>query len=290
MWKWFGWMCKAAAAALLASFLAVWTTGYIVNSYVEALLEEYEIPLEKPPFALSGLWGRLWGADAQQNADTKESGYGLAADLEPIGGLPDGRSRSGEGAGPTDSIGGTSDVRGNQGREGGGSLSRDGGDPGRSGSESGGDSSRQGMTDRAAGGRTPEGGSGSGQSEPADNGGNSPEDASVRPPEGGESSGIREEIGFGAGPEAHGGAGMNGGGTVVSAGELAEAKSRLTEDERNRLFAILVGKVPQEEWQRISEFTEGGLTEDELLQVQQIVATYLDRAEYDELMGILGKF
>ena len=235
MWKMFGWLWKAAAAALLASFLAIWTTGYIVNSYVEALLEEYEIPLEKPPFALSGLWGRLWGVNG--------AGGGLVADREPIGGFEDARNWSGGDRREPDA-----------GRAGGG-LSDDAGQPDASGDG----------PDGSAGGEEPANSEYSGD---------------------GDTSADTETTGFGKGPEARGGAGE----TVISTEELLEAKSRLTDDERNRLFAILVGKVPQEEWQRISAFAEGGLTADELLKVQQIVAAYLDREEYDELMGILNKF
>jgi hypothetical protein len=247
VWKMFGWLWKAAAAAVLASFLAIWTTGYIVNSYVEALLEEYEIPLEKPPFALSGLWGRLWGV----SAGAEKPGNGLAADAEPDRGTTGGQT---EASGAPIGSGG------------------EGAAPEPAGGEQG--------------GRMPDG---SGLID----GDGTPGDATGWPPgdegEGGEASGAEEESGFGTGPEAHGGAGATGG-AVVSTEDLLEAKSRLTDDERNRLFAILVGKVPQEEWQRISEFTEGGLTADELLKVQQIVAAYLNREEYDELMGILDKF
>ncbi|CAG5093216.1 Uncharacterized protein TXXE_19390 [Thermobacillus xylanilyticus] len=260
MWKLFSWLWKAAAAALLASFLAIWTTGYIVNSYVEALLEEYEIPLEKPPFALSGMWGRLWGADA----GAKDPGGGLAADAAPdrgqTGGQPEADGRSGGDGRASGPAGGEQE-------------------PGAGGTGS--DDGSSGLHEGAVGGPEGEGAPGGASGASGEQPGN--ED------EGGEASGAAEESGFGTGPEAHGGAGASGG-TVVSTEELLEAKSRLTDDERNRLFAILVGKVPQEEWQRISEFTEGGLTEEELLKVQQIVAAYLDRSEYDELMEILNKF
>jgi len=249
MWRLFGWLWKAAAAALLASFLAIWTTGYIVNSYVEALLEEYEIPLEKPPFALSGLWGRLWGVDAKR----ENAQGGLAADREPIGGFDDARAHAGG-----ETVGRTPEGVG--GPEGGAAPDDAGWRPER---EDG-----AGIVEESAGWRPGDGGS------PVE--------------EDGEQRGYEAESGFGKGPEAHGAAG--GSGVVVSTEELLEAKSRLTDEERNRLFAILVGKVPQEEWQRISEFTEGGLTEEEMLQVQQIVATWLDREEYDELMEILNKF
>lgn len=270
MWKMFDWLWKAAAAALLASFLAIWTTGYIVNSYVEALLEEYEIPLEKPPFALSGLWGRLWGVDAA-GEDPRD---GLAADREPIGGFEDARRDAGGEGGPTGPGAGRPDGSGDRGGSGSESAVPD---------PAGGLSGGGGMTDVAGG---PDEAAGL---PPGDGGEDGAESGDGGEAGEGAPSGATEETGYGTGPEARSGAGASGG-AIVSTEDLLEAKSRLTDDERNRLFAILVGKVPQEEWQRISEFTEGGLTADELLQVQQIVATYLDREEYDELMGILNKF
>lgn len=64
MWKMTGWLGKTIAAGLIVSFLSIWTTGYIVNSYVETLLKQYNLPIEVQPMALSGVWGKLWGAKA----------------------------------------------------------------------------------------------------------------------------------------------------------------------------------------------------------------------------------
>ncbi|RAP74248.1 hypothetical protein [Paenibacillus montanisoli] len=63
MWKMTGWLAKTIAAGLLISFLSIWTTGYIVNSYVETLLKQFNVPLDEKPFALNGVWGGLWGVD-----------------------------------------------------------------------------------------------------------------------------------------------------------------------------------------------------------------------------------
>lgn len=57
------WLGKMAAAALLVSFLSIWTTGYIVTSYVEALLKQFHIPLQVQPLTMGGVWGQLWGAE-----------------------------------------------------------------------------------------------------------------------------------------------------------------------------------------------------------------------------------
>ncbi|UVI30302.1 hypothetical protein [Paenibacillus spongiae] len=71
MWKWTGWFAKTVAAGLIISFLSIWTTGYIVNSYVETLLKQFKLPLDQKPFALDGVWGSLWGADPVLKSDVQ---------------------------------------------------------------------------------------------------------------------------------------------------------------------------------------------------------------------------
>lgn len=75
MWKWISWVVRMGATALLLSFLCIWTTGYIVNSYMETLIKQLELPIETRPFALSGIWGTLWGADSPpaKEADPSET-------------------------------------------------------------------------------------------------------------------------------------------------------------------------------------------------------------------------
>ncbi|WP_217596521.1 hypothetical protein [Cohnella sp. GbtcB17] len=73
MWKWFGWAGQLIGAALLVSFLSIWTTGYIVTSYVQTALKDYGITLDEQPFAMSGVWGKLWGADGDKSAAQGET-------------------------------------------------------------------------------------------------------------------------------------------------------------------------------------------------------------------------
>ncbi len=70
MLKKIGWLAKLVAAGLILSFLSIWTTGYIVTSYVETILKQFNLPLEVPPMAMSGVWGKLWGADPLVTTDT----------------------------------------------------------------------------------------------------------------------------------------------------------------------------------------------------------------------------
>lgn len=69
MFKWLGWAkwaLRVVATSILLSFLCIWTTGYIVNSYMESVVKELDLPMEVKPFALSGVWGKLWGADSPE--------------------------------------------------------------------------------------------------------------------------------------------------------------------------------------------------------------------------------
>ncbi|TFE25390.1 hypothetical protein [Cohnella luojiensis] len=63
MFKWVSWVIRMGATALLLSFLCIWTTGYIVNSYMESVIKQLDLPIDIQPIALSGMWGGLWGAD-----------------------------------------------------------------------------------------------------------------------------------------------------------------------------------------------------------------------------------
>lgn len=72
MLKKIGWLTKLVASGLILSFLSIWTTGYIVTSYVETLLKQFNLPVEVPPMAMSGVWGKLWGADPLLTTDTAE--------------------------------------------------------------------------------------------------------------------------------------------------------------------------------------------------------------------------
>lgn len=96
MWKWLSWALRILATAVLLSFLSIWTTGYIVNSYMETLLKQLNLPLETQPFALSGVWGKLWGADSPP---AKEEAQAAVPSSPPV------RSRPAEGQ-PSDSGGG----------------------------------------------------------------------------------------------------------------------------------------------------------------------------------------
>jgi hypothetical protein len=73
MFKWVSWVIRMGATALLLSFICIWTTGYIVNSYMETVIKQLELPIKTQPFALSGMWGKLWGAEKVPEAEASAS-------------------------------------------------------------------------------------------------------------------------------------------------------------------------------------------------------------------------
>ncbi|MFC5529566.1 hypothetical protein [Cohnella yongneupensis] len=72
MFKWVSWALRILATALLLSFLCIWTTGYIVNSYMESVIKQLDLPIDTQPFALSGVWGTLWGVDKSPHQAASE--------------------------------------------------------------------------------------------------------------------------------------------------------------------------------------------------------------------------
>ncbi|MNV84725.1 hypothetical protein D3C71_1786200 [compost metagenome] len=72
--------------------------------------------------------------------------------------------------------------------------------------------------------------------------------------------------------------------------ELTKVKDLMSDEDKEQLFGLLTDKLPQESWQSISQFVENGLTDQELSSVQQIMAQYLDKAEYEQMIDILKKY
>lgn len=74
---------------------------------------------------------------------------------------------------------------------------------------------------------------------------------------------------------------------VMTPEEMGRTKDELQPDEKEKIFRILMTKVPQEEMQSISEAMEGGLTEEELARIEEVMTKYLSQEEYEELTKLL---
>lgn len=225
-----GWLAKTVAAAILISFLSIWTTGYVVNSYVETLLKQFNIPLEEKPFALSGVWGELWGADPA----VKSKGNTAA----------DSGTSSNSGTDQTQS------ASGNDGKDKRDSVDAFSQQP-------------SGELSDIGGGTGPKGNSSATSTD------TNTDHAQTQPHESADAS--QDEV-------------------AMTTDQLNEAKSQISEADKEKLFSVMMQKLPQEAWQTISKLMEDGLTDSEMTQVQQLMAQHLDRNEYDEMLSILSKY
>jgi len=224
------WIARIVVTVLLACLLSIWTTSYVVTSYVQALLEEYEIPLEVKPVALANVWGMIWGADGkskqeQLGEESNKPSTDLAQSLDEEehsdlvadwGDSPD------EGEPPQDQT-----------------VDEDG----------------------------------DGEKSPS----NHSEDINLQSEQYNEPS---EEVFAPIESSAE---------PTITPDEISASKDSLEQEEKERMFELIMGKLPPDSWQVFSSAMEDGLTEEELLEIQQLMALHLSKEEYNELMDLLKK-
>ncbi|MGG0824864.1 hypothetical protein ABE099_18525 [Paenibacillus turicensis] len=76
---------------------------------------------------------------------------------------------------------------------------------------------------------------------------------------------------------------------VVTPDDLIAKKEGIEAKDKEAIFTILMSKLPQEEMQKLTEYMEGGLTETEVLAIEQMLSKYLDKMEYAKVMEVLKK-
>lgn len=197
------WAGKAIATVIIVSILAIWTTGYIITSYVESILKQYEIPIEIPPVAMSGIWGKLWGSEIASQYNEKDSKsitelQGSTNNLDSTGEL---FSESNEKDTAEDSA----------------------------------------VFDDAA--------------------------KDVMAPIDIDNQDI-----------------------AMTTDELIDSKASMSIEDKDRMLEILMTKLPPDALQTFFNYFEDGLTDQELIDIQQIMAQNLNKEEYEELMIILKKY
>ncbi|ASA24967.1 hypothetical protein [Paenibacillus donghaensis] len=74
---------------------------------------------------------------------------------------------------------------------------------------------------------------------------------------------------------------------VMTPEALGDWKDQLPSVEKVNIFNILMSKLPQDEMLKISTAMEDGLTENEVKELQQVIAKYVEPDEYDALMKML---
>lgn len=77
---------------------------------------------------------------------------------------------------------------------------------------------------------------------------------------------------------------------IISTEDFQKKKEQLTNEDKMKIFSILVSRLPQEDMQKITGFVEDGITNDELQEVEQIVGKHLNAEEYSQLKQIINKY
>ena len=77
-----GWLGKLIAAAVLVTFMSVFTTVYLVDQYVKAVLERWQMTdVDRPSLSLNDLFSTMLNDKSQQSVET-------GAESEPAAALP----------------------------------------------------------------------------------------------------------------------------------------------------------------------------------------------------------
>lgn len=226
-WKIGLWITRIVAIVVIAALLSIWTTGYVVTSYVSALLKQYEIPIEVEPMALSDVWSMIWGTNksAAIAANTPDD----RQQQDQIDEVDRNDIRQGQVSGVIDGTDEQADME---------------------------QSDTEQLDELAE--------DSSGQQEEEDIWEQDALDV-LAPVETGSQSTITPE-------------------------DIDASKELLATEDKERLFELLMLKLPSESWQMFSTYIEDGLTERELTDIQQVMAQHLSKEEYEELMVILKKY
>jgi hypothetical protein len=77
---------------------------------------------------------------------------------------------------------------------------------------------------------------------------------------------------------------------ILSIEEFNRKKDMISNEDKMFIFSLMVSKVPQEDFQKLSLFLEDGVTEGELEQIQDILENRLSKEEFQQLFDILAKY
>ena len=77
---------------------------------------------------------------------------------------------------------------------------------------------------------------------------------------------------------------------LVSAEDLYRMKESLSEEDKMKVFSLLITKLSAENIQHVSQMIEGGVTQDEFGRIIGMIDEALSEEEYDELIKILNKY
>lgn len=266
--KWVAWVVKLSITVVIVSMLTVATTGYVVNWYVQSLLGSYNIPLEVQSLSLGSMMKGMLGFGekgiANKNAGSK------SANSEGV----DSKSTNSKGSDI-----GSENAKAN-------ADDRDG-----QANENINENADENLNENGAAndnGSGSEGSNGGGTSHPnhdeMNTGEGIPEDAF--PVMGGmsgqsqQSQQSQQQDSLDSSQDQV---------VVITPDDLLAKKDELPDQQKEEIFNILMAKLPEEDMRKMTEAMEDGLTESEMIEIQQILSKHLDKEQYSKVMDMLKK-
>jgi hypothetical protein len=271
--KWLSWMAKMTLAAIFFTVVSLYATWTVVQTYLDRLLAHYQIGGDMKTVGFSDFMANV-GKDmnilnqsVSKGADKPVSGSGLASGSS-VGktGTPDNSTSKGTAAGGGTGAGGSTGTNGS-------------GTAGGAGAGHGGSTAGDGTGGAGSGltGREEKEGNNSGTTQGS--GGM----ADALPVFGHSNAGSQSQ-------SQQSGSGAEEKKTVVSSEHVSSTKDNMTNDDKMKLFSLLVSKLPPAEVQNISKLMEDGITQQELVEMNAIVQKYMSEDEYKQMVAILEKY
>jgi hypothetical protein len=77
---------------------------------------------------------------------------------------------------------------------------------------------------------------------------------------------------------------------LLSEGDFQKIKEQISDEDKMKIFSLVMNRIPAEDLQELSTFVENGLTSEELKQVEELVKKRLNSEEYDQILSIINKY
>ncbi|MDF2921139.1 MAG: hypothetical protein K0R57_53 [Paenibacillaceae bacterium] len=250
--KWLSGLMKMTAAAIFLTFVSLYATWTVVQTYLDKVLAHYQIAGDMKKIEFSDFLASVGGnlnimkqpVSKQQGGPEAAQGNtgALSEATKPVGGSISGGSTIGTGAA------GSSPTKGQE-------------------------------TGQGSSSPHNEASTGATATDPY-------REIDDALPVWNQSSGESYQAQQQSGQQAYGEADKQ----IVSAESLTTTKDKISNDDKMKLFSLLISKLPPTEVQAISVIMEDGITQQELLELDTIMQKYLTDEEYRQVIEILERY
>lgn len=77
---------------------------------------------------------------------------------------------------------------------------------------------------------------------------------------------------------------------LISIDDFNRLKDQISDDDKMKVFSLAISNIPPQQIHAFSHILENGITEQELLDLDEMLQQHLDADDYLDLMSILSKY